>query len=254
MNYFQQGAGGIRDASKNIRFDFSSKKLPDLDEDHLNETVGIQGNSDYSYFYCKDNSVRFFLEEQKVDWNCDGKFDVDTNANINGNDITPSELQFETNLESYDDWNNLQYRFRDSRSYADGVRGEVTNPDQEYNTQIAEKAGTNYLYQNVIIDVRPSNPTNVVNLNETMLPVAILSSDIFDATKIITNTVRMFGGAPVKSEKTKDINKDGKTDIILYFDVRTFDLITPNSIIATVSGKTEDKIYFLGEDRIKIVP
>lgn len=87
-------------------FDYSRYNLPSLDENHLNETVGITPPATPilgTVYFCGstqtvDNDAR------TVDWNCDGDTtDVDIARNINGD---PAGL---TLLATQNDWDNLVY-------------------------------------------------------------------------------------------------------------------------------------------------
>jgi hypothetical protein len=110
--------------------------------------------------------------------------------------------------------------------------------------------------QNVPIDVRPGGYPNSINIKSLgVIPVAILSSDTFDARTVDKSTVR-FGAtgteaAPVKSLVT-DVNADGMPDLLLYFKVQASGFACGNTS-ASLTGQTFSGQAIQGTDSVKIV-
>jgi len=108
------------------------------------------------------------------------------------------------------------------------------------------------LPEQVSIDIKPGSCTNSVNLkSEGVIPVAILTTCSFDATKVDHETVR-FGREGWEAKPVhyalEDVDNDGDIDMILHF--RTQDTgIQPGDTIAKLTGRS-----FYGTDTIRIVP
>jgi len=107
----------------------------------------------------------------------------------------------------------------------------------------------------VEIDIKPGSDLNPINLKSNgVIPVAVLTTDDFDATTVDAATVR-FG--PEKAEQEhyalEDVDNDGDLDMILHF--RTQDTgIGPDDDEAILTGETLNGDYFTGTDSIRIVP
>jgi hypothetical protein len=107
----------------------------------------------------------------------------------------------------------------------------------------------------VNVDIKPGGYPNAINPRDNgVIPVAILSTPIFDATRIDSTTVRFGPGqAPPRSgAHVEDVNGDGLPDIVLQFS-------TPSSQIAcgdTASfliGKTTSGQMVVGADSVLTV-
>ncbi len=118
MNYFFQVLG-IR-SNTGIRFDFSRAALPTLNENALNEGVGIQDGADFTRFFCPDFSMRTKVGSGAIDWNCSGAMTAGVVANPNG-DRTFQALPLRNTLEGYNDWANLKFSFTTSPLYDAGA-------------------------------------------------------------------------------------------------------------------------------------
>ncbi len=111
----------------------------------------------------------------------------------------------------------------------------------------------------VRIDIRPFSSRNRINLGSRgLVAVAIFGSSTFDATSIDPSTVTLAGAPAVKLFNkyysfTKDLDRDGKTDRVLWFRVQQLQL-TPTSTQAVLLGKTIFGAAFRGVDSVTIVP
>ncbi|HBD6104345.1 TPA: hypothetical protein KKN05_004480, partial [Shigella flexneri] len=78
----------------------------------------------------------------------------------------------------------------------------------------------------VPIDVLPGSAVNPVKLgSKGLTPIALLSSDTFEATTVTPSTLRIGPGKATAQETTarpEDVNGDGRQDQIIH--VRTQDL------------------------------
>lgn len=109
------------------------------------------------------------------------------------------------------------------------------------------------IVQLIEIDIRPCSLPNNINLkSEGKVPVAILTTDNFDASNIDPSTIEFAGASPLKWH-LKDVDLDGDMDLVLHFKTQELDL-TENSVEATLTGETFDFQLIQGTDSIRIVP
>jgi hypothetical protein len=108
----------------------------------------------------------------------------------------------------------------------------------------------------VAIDVKPGGVPNSVNpLSSGRIPVAVLTTDTFDASTVDPTTVR-FGitgteAAPVHSA-LEDVDGDGHTDLILHFNTQATG-IQCGDVSASLTGKTFSGQEIVGSDSISTV-
>jgi len=138
MNYqFQWNNGGKAESISSITddtpvrtqrpLDYSRENLQSLNENDLDETVGIQGASS---MYLR---TRYWLSGTPyvapssggIDWdNTDSGSLGTASVDINRNDIPSDELT------GHDDWENILYNFRNSANFGLGARQNVTTDEQ----------------------------------------------------------------------------------------------------------------------------
>jgi hypothetical protein len=106
----------------------------------------------------------------------------------------------------------------------------------------------------VNIDIKPGSFPNSINLrSKGKVPVAILSSPIFDATTVDRSTVVFAGASPLPIGKSpEDVNSDGLLDVVLHFETKDLDL-QPGDTEACLGGKTLNGQEFEGCDSVRIV-
>lgn len=113
----------------------------------------------------------------------------------------------------------------------------------------------------IVIDIKPDgDDPNSVNLgSQGKVPVAILSTETFDATTVDVESL-LFAGAPVNVKKNgtfhaaiEDVNEDGLLDLVLHFNTQDLDL-TDSSTEATLEGLTTNGRCIAGSDSVNIVP
>jgi len=104
------------------------------------------------------------------------------------------------------------------------------------------------------IDIKPGSDPNSINLkSKGVVPVAVLTTDLFDAATVDPETVQLEGVDPVKWAMD-DVDEDGDLDLILHFSTRDLaGILDINSIDATLSGETYDGEAFSGTDSVRIV-
>jgi N-acetylneuraminic acid mutarotase len=117
------------------------------------------------------------------------------------------------------------------------------------------------LVVSVDIDIKPGSDPNSINLSSAgVIPVAILSSETFDATTVDPDTV-CLAGARVKMVgkgnrflcHEEDIDGDGWLDLVCQVYTAQF-MIEPGESVAVLEAETFDGTPIRGEDAIRIVP
>jgi len=110
----------------------------------------------------------------------------------------------------------------------------------------------------VAIDVLPGDRDNVINPRRELTPVAILSSQDFDATTIVPSSISL-GGAPVGvSPKFGElcrmalVNRDRRPDLLCQVVTALIDVPVGRSIV-TLAGKTADGTPVEGHDSVRRV-
>lgn len=105
----------------------------------------------------------------------------------------------------------------------------------------------------VSVDIKPGSCPNSINLaSRGVVPVAVLTTDDFDALTIAPDTV-MFAGASPLRWAMEDVDWDGDMDMLFIFKIQELNL-DEFSTEATLSGETLSGIPFMGTDSVKIVP
>jgi len=114
----------------------------------------------------------------------------------------------------------------------------------------------------VAIDIKAGSYPNAVNLGSYgLIPVAILSSDQFDATTVDPETVELAGaGVAVRGKSNKymahqeDVNGDGLVDLVVQVATENLSPEWLQDGFAVLTGKTFDGVPIEGKDKITIVP
>ena len=123
-------------------------------------------------------------------------------------------------------------------------------------------AGTAGKIATISIDVKPGNGDDVDPINlksKGKTPVAVLSTETFDATTMDIGSIR-FAGAAVNVKNNgmpqfsfEDVNADGLLDLVLHFNTQDLNL-TDSSTEAILTGTTDNGRCVSAADSIKIVP
>ena len=126
---------------------------------------------------------------------------------------------------------------------------------------------TNEAYGNfgiqVAIDIKPGSSNNNINLNSAgVIPVAILSSATFDAPSQVDPTtltlmgsnVRLIGRTDKPSCNVRDVNRDGKPDLVCHMKATQSSQVKVGSTSAVLTGRTFSGQNIQGEGSIRIVP
>ena len=120
----------------------------------------------------------------------------------------------------------------------------------------------------VLIDIKPGSDPNSVNTKKKgRLPVAILTTDEFDAATVDAATITIGDGegddTPVAARKNgtlmaelEDVDDDGDLDMILHFETQAIvaagDLHEGTTSLI-VNGVTLDDVALTGTDAVRVV-
>jgi hypothetical protein len=107
----------------------------------------------------------------------------------------------------------------------------------------------------VTIDVKPGGVPNAINLDSRgVIPVAILTTDAFDAASVDAATVIFSDTAvPVRPPAFEDVDADGDLDLVFHFRVEDTS-IQPGQTMVCLTGQTLQGEAFFGCDDIVTVP
>lgn len=112
----------------------------------------------------------------------------------------------------------------------------------------------------VPIDIKPGSDVNSISLGSNgVVPVAVLSTPTFDATKVDPGSVTL-AGAKVKVKgkgsyqaSLQDVNGDGRQDLVVQVVTNALEL-TAGDTRAFLEGKTFGGQRIIGVDTIRVVP
>ena len=108
----------------------------------------------------------------------------------------------------------------------------------------------------VDIDIKPGSDPNSINLkSKGVVPVAVLTTDDFDASTIDPEKTVLFAGASPVRWTMEDVDDDGDLDMLFHFKTQELNL-TETSTEATLTAYTYDPLNRLieGKDTVNIVP
>jgi len=119
MSYFFQMSGILPTG----RLDYSRSALPNLDENGLNENLGIQDGTDNTNYYSPTGLVLVGTGTGSIDWDADGVIETNVQADINrdGTYLGPIQIPSRTVLTGYNDWANIMYSALGTSDFEDGV-------------------------------------------------------------------------------------------------------------------------------------
>ena len=110
--------------------------------------------------------------------------------------------------------------------------------------------------EGVVIDIRPNKEPNPVNLRSgSVIPVAILTTDTFDATTVDPLSVAFGPNGALEAHDRghiKDVDSDGDLDLMLHFAVQDTGISCGDTSVSLV-GETFDGQLIGGSDSIRTV-
>lgn len=255
-------------------FNYSNEKLITLDENALDESVGI-GTDQFTIFGPPESRIS---NGHSIDWNRDGDT-TDENVNktvINGR-VMSTDINWvsdkidkcgsntETILEGSNDWSNLLFDAKEYPWFTRGFLGTsqsnglIVEQDSQEIIEEMKIVGRTIVGDEVSIDIKPgsnNNPVNCLNKQGT-IPVAVLSTPNFKATDINPNTV-LFGYLGREAQATKkvlhleDVDADGDLDAVFHFSASDTG-IKCGDTAATLTGEMINGIPFFGKDVLTTV-
>ena len=106
----------------------------------------------------------------------------------------------------------------------------------------------------MMIDIKPGSNPNSINLkSKGVIPVAVLTTDEFDAGTIDPDTVKFAGASPVRSTLC-DVDEDGDMDMLFHFKTQNLVELEEDSTDAKLTGDTTDGQQIEASDEVRIVP
>jgi len=127
--------------------------------------------------------------------------------------------------------------------------GDVVSVNVDYDPWLTSPYS---LIMKVEIDIKPSSDPNSINLNSKgVVPVAVISTDDFDANDVDPDTVSFVGASPVRWTM-EDVDGDGDMDLLFHFKTQELEL-DENSIEATLTGETYGGNSIEGTDTVNII-
>jgi hypothetical protein len=106
----------------------------------------------------------------------------------------------------------------------------------------------------VLIDIKPGTDVNSINLKSRgVVPVAVLTTEDFDAVEIDSESVLFAGASPVRWQ-IEDVNSDGYNDILFHFKTEELTELSTGSTEAVLTGATLSGTLFSGMDTVNIIP
>ena len=107
-----------------------------------------------------------------------------------------------------------------------------------------------------IIDIHPGSFPNSINpRSKGVIPVAILTTDAFDATQVDPLSVKFGSGGATESHgrgHIEDANGDGHMDLVLHFATQDSGIQCVDTS-AFLTGNTFTGLAIIGSDSIKTV-
>lgn len=110
----------------------------------------------------------------------------------------------------------------------------------------------------VTIDIKPGSVDNPINTkSKGKVPVAILSSPIFDAPALVDTTTLTFGRTGDEDSFShcggaEDVNGDGLLDLVCHFNTQATAFATGDTV-GILKGTAIDASTFQGSDSVFVV-
>jgi len=158
----------------------------------------------------------------------------------------------------FDKWDGVDWR--DDRTYCPAVLKDgnsyqmwFAGKDKETGSYAIGYATCVPPVVEVEIDVKPGSDPNSINLkSKGVVPVAVLTTEEFDARSVDPVNVVFAGASPVHWA-LEDVDGDGDVDLVLHFKTQNLGL-DADSTEATLTGSTGDGQDIQGTDGVRIVP
>jgi hypothetical protein len=104
----------------------------------------------------------------------------------------------------------------------------------------------------VTIDIKPGGEPNPINLkSKGKVPVAVLTTEIFDASDVDPDTVEFAGAVPLRWV-LEDVDEDGDMDLLFHFKTQELALEAAETE-AVLSGETFGGMAIEASDSVKVI-
>jgi hypothetical protein len=117
----------------------------------------------------------------------------------------------------------------------------------------------------VSVDIKPGSYPNSINLSSRgLLPVAVLTTDSFDASLFTPEMAHLSDAASMEEGcmgatyvrwTRQDVNADGRLDIVFFFAIQSLDFTTSTTAATLMAHGSygSDTIHIMGTDTVKII-
>lgn len=127
-------------------------------------------------------------------------------------------------------------------------------PSEGYGIKIAGSDITHITA--IVVDIKPGEFPNAINpKSKGVIPVAILTTDTFDATTVNPLSIKFGPNKALEAHRrnhVEDVDKDGDLDLLLHFNTQETGVKCGNTHVA-ITGKTTDSQVVAGLDSILTV-
>jgi len=215
MSYSFQFPNNVRRS-----LDYSRQQLPTLNENNLNEAVGVQGPAGRQTLYDAGDAnfdTRTGPANGPIDWNNDTDMadnavarDINwLNSSVVSGCNTPRERGM-TQLRGHNDWANIEYNFRNVPAFADGVHPTPPGTQEQPAPPVAIGSTSSALaVETNVSSVEADETTGVaVNVTSAGIPVDNATVNVTGAGVDVSNATTDANGTATFSltpDETGDI-------------------------------------------------
>jgi len=192
-----------------------------------------------------DAQVSIYGTDFKVDWQCDGKF-----VSLEGaTEFTPVPSSGSVLTGTYGNGESIKETvFQLGLWFFSDIPIKLLPPVSDD--------------PEITIDIKPDSDENVINLKSRgVVPVAVITTDEFQAGNINPDTVEFAGASPVRSTLC-DVDQDGDLDVLFHFRTQKLVDLNKDSTEATLTAMLNGTItkssaatagdVIQGTDKVKI--
>lgn len=230
----------------NRPLDYSSVALPAVDENLLDENLGIQGPAGRQTVYQPGRSPVRADADGPIDWNRDGDV-TDTAVSQDISNIVRKGPSCATGIKQFlagfDDWSNLLYSFRHSPDFDDGAVRSTVGFDPELTAAEVLDAAQSFDFDGDTITNFPDNCPAIANPNQADVD----ANGVGDACEAAATALHIAGSGynfPEASPYRASFSVDARgpqapSGSVQYMYTRTRMLLVSDTLSAfTVTGPT----------------